>query len=105
MDPAVSMAYAEPRFLTENHIMPLTTGPAQVTLSPQQPSSLWRAVKIRPVYGLRAQIGMLFCLKWFRIVKKLPFLVKNGYTNASAKYSGRPVVVLQQIHIVQFLLP
>ena len=33
-DPAVSMAYAEPLFITENHVMPLTTGPVQVTLRP-----------------------------------------------------------------------
>ena len=33
-DPAVSMAYAKPLFITKNHVMPLTTGPVQVTLSP-----------------------------------------------------------------------
>ena len=33
-DPAVSLAYAEPRFITENHVMPLMMGPVQVTLSP-----------------------------------------------------------------------
>ena len=38
MDAAVSMAYTEPQFITENHVMPLTTGPVQVMLSPYQPS-------------------------------------------------------------------
>ena len=85
------MSYAEPRFITENHVMPLTTGLVQVTLSPYQPSgpvagsenrtSVWSTSSIRNVVLPKTVSD---CLGIYPVVEQLPLLRKIGYANASA---------------------
>ena len=68
------MAYPEPRFITENHVenhvILLKTGLVQVTFSPEQPSGPVAGSENRTsvLSTILAQIGVLFCLRWFRIV-------------------------------------